>query len=106
VRRSFEDLERRRLERPDPQIECVNRVVQIVPFTSLDQVYPHVPRNVQTVVMQLPVELAEEFSESAARLGVCRLPRPGEGNHFENPWDGVGLVSRLTRAVVRSEAGT
>ena len=27
--------------------------------------------------------------------GVCRFPAPGEGNHFETPWDGNPLVSRL-----------
>ncbi len=92
------------LEQPSQLIECTNRFVQLIPYQSLAEVYPYIPSNVQTCVMQLKSEYAQAFSERAALLGVCRFPLPGEGNHFENPWDGVGLVSRLTRTVTRTEA--
>lgn len=90
---------------PNAALDCANRFVQVIPFERLEDVYPHIPRNVQTVVTRLAPADAERFTERAAHLGVCRFPAPGEGNHFENPWDGVGLVSRLTRSVVRTDAG-
>jgi len=92
------------VERPSDAIECANRFVQVVPFADVHEVCPHIPRNIQTCVTQLAPADAETFTEAAAWRGVCRFPGPGEGNHFENPWDGVGLVSRLTRSVTRSEA--
>ena len=91
------------LERPSDTIECANRFVQLIPYRDLEEIYAYIPGNVQTCVLGLASAHAAEFSERAARLGVCRFPLPGEGNHFENPWDGVGLVSRLTRTVTRTE---
>ena len=41
--------------------------------------------------------------EQAARRGACRFPVPGTGNHFDVPWDGIPLVSRLTRWVLRTD---
>ncbi len=92
------------LNEPNDNIECSNRFVQIIPYADLSEIYSHIPRNVQTCILQLASADAEKFSEAAAHFGVCRFPAPGEGNHFENPWDGVGLVSRLTRTVMRTEA--
>jgi hypothetical protein len=91
------------VERPHPRVACANRFVQVAPFERLEAVYPQIPENVQTVVTALPEPLAEEFTDAAARLGACRFPRPGEGNHFDVPWDGIPLVSRLTRWVLRSD---
>jgi len=93
------------VDRPNDTVQCANRFVQLVPFDALDEVYPLIPRNVQTVVSLLGTDNLAEFTEIAAKLGVCRFPRPGEGNNFENPWDGNGLVSRLTRAVMRTDNG-
>lgn len=92
------------VDTPSGHVSCANRFVQVIPFVELDEIYPHIPANVQTAVTQLDASSAEEFTERAAWLGVCRFPRPGEGNHFENPWDGVGLVSRLTRTIVRTDS--
>jgi len=91
------------MDTPQKAIHCANRFVQIVPFQRFDDIYPQLPANVQTVVTVLDAEELLEFTEEAARHGVCRFPRPGEGNNFESPWDGIPLVSRLTRWVVRSE---
>ena len=91
------------LDEPVEGINCTNRFVQLVPYESLEAVCAFIPENVQTCVTQLAAGEFAEFTEKAAWRGVCRFPGPGEGNHFENPWDGLGLVSRLTRAVVRSE---
>ncbi|MEO1036277.1 MAG: acyl-CoA reductase [Pseudomonadota bacterium] len=87
---------------PNDTIQCANHFVQLIPFDSLDTVYEFIPLNIQTAVTQLGPDDYDEFTEEAAHRGVCRFPRPGEGNNFENPWDGVGLVSRLTRAVIRT----
>lgn len=89
---------------PDLRLTCANRFVQLIPFTQVEDVIPSIPSNVQTAVTLLAPGEAERFSELAARRGVCRFPRPGEGNAFENPWDGIPLVSRLTRWSVRTEA--
>ena len=91
----------------EPQLNVVgaNRFLQIVPFEEPDVIYPYIPRNVQTVVTTLAGELFDRFTTEAANRGVCRFPRPGEGNHFENPWDGIPIVSRLTRWVSRTEPG-
>lgn len=88
---------------PNDKLDCANRFVQVVPVQDLEQVLSYVPENVQTVVAQLEDGDLDWFSQRAAHLGVCRLPAPGEGNNFENPWDGVGLVSRLTRYVTRTQ---
>ncbi len=91
------------MDSPNDTIQCANRFVQLIPFRDFKQIYPLIPVNIQTVVTQLAAEDLAAFTEEAAHYGVCRFPKPGEGNNFENPWDGVGLVSRLTRAVVRTD---
>jgi hypothetical protein len=73
-----------------------------MPFDSVDTLSSYIPRNVQTVITVLSAVESQQFTEDAAHYGVCRFPQPGEGNHFETPWDGIPLVPRLTRWVVRS----
>jgi hypothetical protein len=90
------------LKQPHEKVVGANRFVQIIPFDSVDFVCSHIPRNVQTVITLLSEAVVQEFTEDAAHYGVCRFPRPGEGNHFESPWDGIPLTPRLTRWVVRS----
>jgi hypothetical protein len=92
------------VEKPDLRIACMNRVVQVIPFRDVAAIREFIPSNVQTAVMVLDGGDAERFSELAARRGVCRFPRPGEGNHFDNPWDGIPLMSRLTRWAIRTDA--
>jgi hypothetical protein len=91
------------VDRPIDAVRCTNAFVQLVPFEDFETVYRDIPANVQTAVMALPPADAATFAERAAQLGVCRLPAPGTGNHFENPWDGMGLMSRLTRWVVKTD---
>ena len=93
------------LTAPVDAIGCANRFVQVVPYTTQDEILAYIPENAQTCVVQLPGDELASFTEQAAWRGVCRFPNPGEGNHFENPWDGIGLVSRLVKFVVRSERG-
>lgn len=90
------------VKQPHARVVCANRFVQLIPFTSIDAVYCHLPRNVQTVITLLADDEGAQFTEDAAWYGVCRFPRPGEGHHFETPWDGIPLVSHLTRWVVRN----
>jgi acyl-CoA reductase-like NAD-dependent aldehyde dehydrogenase len=92
------------MKHPHEKVMCANRFVQIIPFESLDFVYSHLPNNLQTVVTMLSKADGEPFTEEASQYGVCRFPRPGEGNHFETPWDSIPLVSRLTRWIVRSDS--
>jgi hypothetical protein len=92
------------VERPQPAVTCANRFLQVIPFDSLEDVYPHIPSNVQTMVTLVPDGELDAFTEAAAARGVCRFPRPGDGNGFESPWDGVPLISRLVRWVVRTDA--
>lgn len=91
------------VDAPQPQVSCANRFIQVIPFTRLATVYSAIPSNVQTVITALGSAEFAEFTEAASRLGVCRFPQPGEGNHFEVPWDGIPLVSRLTRWVLRTD---
>ena len=91
------------LDAPDPRVACMNRVVQVIPFTDVLDVCEQIPANVQTAVVLLESEDSDRFSERAAERGVCRFPRAGEGNNFENPWDGIPLLSRLTRWAIRTE---
>jgi acyl-CoA reductase-like NAD-dependent aldehyde dehydrogenase len=93
------------VERPQPEVRCVNRFVQVVPFESIDEILPWVPRNVQSAIVALGPDDARDFTERAAHRGVCRFPSPGQGNFFETPWDGIALASRLVRWVVRGEQG-
>lgn len=92
------------VESPHDRVACMNRFLQVIPFAGFEEIYPHIPRNVQTVVTLLDESDTAAFTERAAQCGVCRFPRPGEGNHFENPWDGIPLISRLTRWVLRTDA--
>jgi acyl-CoA reductase-like NAD-dependent aldehyde dehydrogenase len=91
------------LEAPNARVVCTNRFVQVIPYEDVDEVVKWIPENVQTAVTLLPEDEARRFTAAAALRGVCRFPRPGEGNHFENPWDGIPLISRLTRWVIRTE---
>jgi acyl-CoA reductase-like NAD-dependent aldehyde dehydrogenase len=88
---------------PDPRVVCANRFVQIIRCRDVIDACEHIPGNVQTVVMMLDNPDAEQFSEAAARKGVHRFARPGEGNHFESPWDGIPVFTRLTRWSVRTD---
>jgi len=92
------------LPEPHDAVACANRFLQVLPFGELDALYEHIPENVQTVVTLLRPDDFAVFTEAAARRGVCRFPRPGEGSHFETPWDGIPLVSRFTRWVLRSDS--
>lgn len=85
-------------------VVCANRFLQIVPFQEVATTITALPHNIQTIVTLLPQNDMQEFTEAASRLGVCRFPRPGEGNHFEDPWDGIALLSRLVRWTLRSES--
>lgn len=91
------------VDAPTAKVSCTNRFLQLIPFDHVGGVTAHIPRNVQTAVTLLCNDDMERFSEEAARRGVCRFPRPGEGNNFESPWDGLPLISRLTRWVVRTD---
>ncbi len=90
------------VERPVPDVRCVNRFVQVVPYDHLAAVLPLIPRNVQSVIVSLDAADEVEFTDAAALRGVCRFPRPGQGNFFESPWDGVPIASRLVRWVTRT----
>ena len=94
------------VDEPLAPVQCANRFIQVVPFDAVDEVLSHVPRNAQTAVTLLRGAELERFTEGAALRGVCRFPRPGEGNNFETPWDGVPLVSRLARWVLRTDSGS
>jgi acyl-CoA reductase-like NAD-dependent aldehyde dehydrogenase len=91
------------LDRPHPAVACANRFLQVIPFERVEDVFPHVPENVQTAITLLDDGDTATFTEAGARLGICRFPRPGQGNHFETPWDGVPMISRLVRWVTRTD---
>lgn len=90
------------LEQPVAQLSCANRFVQLVPFTDLESVAAALPANAQTVVMAMPESDARLAAEHLARRGVCRFPRPGMGNGFEIPWDGVAVSPRFGHFVTRA----
>jgi acyl-CoA reductase-like NAD-dependent aldehyde dehydrogenase len=92
------------VERAMDDVRCANRFVQVVPFHAVNDVLPDIPRNVQSAIIALDAADADVFTEAAALAGVCRFPRPGQGNFFETPWDGVPVASRLVRWVVRAES--
>ena len=90
------------LDAPVNQISCANRFVQVVPFTDLEAVSAAIPRNVQTVILSIASDTAGAYAEALARRGVCRFPRPGLGNSFEIPWDGLAVAPRLGHWVTRA----
>jgi len=91
------------LNQVNHQLACTNCFVQVVPCADWQPVWDFLPENIQTVVTLLPGGEFDLFTEQAARRGACRFPIPGTGNHFDVPWDGIPLVSRLTRWVLRTE---
>jgi hypothetical protein len=88
---------------PLASVTCMNRFVEIVPFDAIDAIAGWIPPHIQTVVSLVDADDLARLSEAAAWKGACRFPRPGDGNGFENPWDGVPLLSRLTRWVTRTD---
>ncbi len=90
-------------EQPLGSVVCANRFIQVIPASRWQDVTRHIPNNVQTIVTLLSKQEHEQFTEEASHHGVCRFPRPGEGNNFEDPWDGVALLARLCRWVIRSD---
>jgi hypothetical protein len=58
------------LKAPCVNIACVNRFVQIIPFWDLAEIYPTVPRNVQTVILALEGREIAEFTEQGALLAL------------------------------------
>jgi hypothetical protein len=92
------------VDRPLDEVRCANRFVQVVPFAATAEILPAIPRNVQSAILALGEADAVAFTEAAAHAGVCRFPRPGQGNFFETPWDGIAVASRLVRWVVRAES--
>jgi hypothetical protein len=91
------------LRAPIKSLTCANRFVQIAPYDRLDEIYPYLAPNTQTILTVLEPHEFEDFTENASQRGACRFPLPGEGNHFETPWDGIPFVSRLCRWVTRSD---
>ncbi|MFN9371132.1 MAG: acyl-CoA reductase [Planctomycetaceae bacterium] len=91
------------LDRVNPRLACTNCFVQVVPCADWQPVWDFLPENIQTIVTLLPADEFGTFTEQAARRGACRFPVPGTGNHFDVPWDGIPLVSRLTRWVLRTD---
>lgn len=90
------------LEAPAAHISCANRFVQVVPYSSPEEIAAFMPANVQTVIVAAPEAHAREVAESLGPTGVCRFPRPGMGNNFELPWDGIAVTPRLGRWVTRA----
>jgi hypothetical protein len=91
------------LDRVNPRLACTNCFVQVVPCADWQPVWEFLPENIQTIVTLLPGAEFGTFTEQAARRGACRFPVPGTGNHFDVPWDGIPLISRLTRWVLRTD---
>ena len=89
--------------RPTAAVTCMNRFVEVIPFRTVTEVLPRIPAQVQTAVTLLDADDFAVFTTRGARQGICRFPRPGDGNGFETPWDGVPLFSRLARWVTRTE---
>jgi len=90
------------LEAPDGRLHCANRFVQVVPFAEVAEIAARLPENPQTVIVAAAGELAREVAEQLGRAGACRFPRPGMGNSFELPWDGIAVAPRLGRWVTRA----
>lgn len=90
------------LDRMVGRIGCANRFVQVVPFATYEEVAAQMPENVQTMVVLAGAEASREIAEVLGSVGVCRFPRPGGGNNFEIPWDGLAVTPRLGRWVTRT----
>ncbi len=82
---------------------CGNGLIQLITFNDFEEIYKHIPSNVQTVVTCLSKYDFNKFTAEASRYGVCRFPIIGESNFFEVPWDGIEVLSRLSRTVIRTD---
>ena len=91
------------MKQPHAQVVGANRFVQIMPFDSVDFICSYIPRNVQTVITVSPaVEGQAIYRRRCLLWRMSFSPSQEKGHHFETPWDGIPLVPRLTRWVVRS----
>lgn len=74
------------------------RNVFIKEVGSVLDVVPLITRKVQTIGMSIKDKEKESmFADAASYRGAARCVRPGMMNNYENPWDGMLVLSRLVR---------
>lgn len=75
-----------------------SRTLFIKPVTSILDVVPFVTKRVQTIGCEIHDETKlMEFADKVTERGVARCVHFGQMNNYDNPWDGIMVLSRLVR---------
>lgn len=75
------------------------RTLVVKAVSSLDEIYPLIHSEVQSVALSLPNHLRWDFALKAASLGVQRFPDIGRMTNFDVPWDGKFMADSFVRYV-------
>lgn len=77
-----------------------SRTIFVKEIDDLSQIVPLITRKIQTVGIAIKdVERTKDFCDKITQRGAARCIRFGSMNHYESPWDGMLVLSRLCRFV-------
>ena len=76
-----------------------SRVITVRSIDDIMNAAKFANQNIQTISIAASLKRKLEFADIASDLGACRFPDIGRMTHFDSPWDGINLVSRLVRFI-------
>ena len=76
-----------------------SRVILVRAINDINEAANFANHDIQTIGLALTPEKEYEFTEKAAMNGACRFPDIGRMTHFDSPWDGMFLTSRLVKFI-------
>jgi len=76
-----------------------SRVITVRAIDNILDAAEFAHNDIQTVGVALEPEKKALFVDKAAQNGACRFPDIGRMTHFDSPWDGMFLISRLVKFV-------
>lgn len=76
-----------------------SRVITVRAINDINEAANFANHDIQTIGLALTPEKKYKFAEIAAMNGACRFPDIGRMTHFDSPWDGMFLISRLIKYI-------
>lgn len=80
-------------------IPTFGRTLVVKTVANLDEIYPLIHSEVQSVALSLPDRLRWDFAQNAGAMGVQRFPDIGRMTNFDVPWDGKFMADSFVRYV-------
>ena len=76
-----------------------SRVITVRAIDNILDAAEFAHNDIQTIGVALDPEKKALFVNKAAQNGACRFPDIGRMTHFDSPWDGMFLISRLVKFI-------